>query len=730
MNKEDIKLRTDRILSDVRKYNPCSDVEELRRAIDFAVSLYNGFIPEDRNDMLLQVFDVADFLTRMRMDCNGIMAALMQPALDSKIVRLEEIAEKIDSETAFLTEGIQKLFEITFRSQQQAQAENFRKMFLALSRDIRMILVRLAQRMEKQKRMSVWADEDRRLGFTRETLQIYAPLANRLGMHWIKANLEEQCFPVLFEDDYRKVSGYVRNYVNRHRADVEKVIEEIKGMMASGGVEGHVYGRIKQNYSIYMKMKAKKLELDEVPDIIAFRIVVACIEDCYKVLGMVHSHWRPIPGSFEDYVAMPKANGYQSLHTLVWGSYDERMEIQIRTEKMNEVAENGVAAHWVYKEGGKLKAEEISKTDWLRRLLEIRMDGSAPEDFIDALQVDFFSDRIFVFTPGGDVQVMQKGATALDFAFAVHSELGYRCCGVRVNHRIVPLRHELQNGDIVEIQTRKEQNPKREWLDFVVTSRARNKIRYAIRTEERERLRENGRLQLEKVFKNFGQNLKKLLQHNKLSGIPEKFKVKDLDELYMQIGESKLNPQDVLRESIPRTELDKLIATERNAADKEKEKEKKKVRRVASGKSPLRIEGLDDIMTHYGKCCNPVRGDDVVGFITRGRGVTIHRSDCIKLKGLSPDRILKAWWNSAESTVMPVRLRIVTQDQTGMLMRLSGIFSTHNINITSASLQQMKKDGTATCYFSIEVKDIHQLDMLSNEIRHQKGVLKVERFGG
>jgi len=730
MNKDEIKSRTNKILSDVRKYNPCSDVEQLRKAIDIAEGLYTHFVPEDRNDVLLQVLDVTDFLTRMKMDCNGIMAALMQPALDSGRIKLDDIAQKLDAETAFLTEGIQKLYEITFRSMQQAQAENFRKMFLALSRDIRMILARLAQRMEKQKRASLFHEEERRLGFTRETLQIYAPLANRLGMHWIKANLEEQCFPILFEEDYHRVAGYIREYVDKHRADVEKVIDEIKNMMTVSTVTGHVYGRIKQNYSVYMKMKAKKLELDEVPDIIAFRVVVNNIEDCYKVLGMVHSHWRPIPGSFEDYIAMPKANGYQSLHTLVWGSYDERMEIQIRTEKMNEIAENGVAAHWVYKEGGKLKADEISKTDWLRNLLEIRMDGNDPEDFIDALQVDFFSDRIFVFTPGGDVQVMQTGATALDFAFAVHTELGYHCTGVRVNHHIVPLRHELKNGDIVEIQTRKEQNPKREWLDFVVTSRARNKIRYAIRTEEREHLRESGRLLLERAFKNYGQNLNKLLRHNKLAAIPEKFKAKDLDELYMQIGDGKLNPQEVLRESIPKNELEKLLVAEKKVVEKEKEKEKKKVRRIASSKSPLRIEGLDDMMTHYGKCCNPVRGDKVVGFVTRGRGVTVHRSDCMKLKGLSPERILKAWWNIAENASMPVRLRVVTQDQTGMLARLSSIFSSHNININSASLQQMKKDGTATCYFSIEIRDTQQLDLLTNELQHQKGVIKVERSGG
>ncbi len=712
------------VVSGLKKYNPDANTELLWMSYKLSSGLYSKHTPADRNDMLAQVLEVCEWLLRMRMDGEGIAAALLQPALDEKLLTSEYIAEHIGPEIEYLAKGVQKLFEIKFHSRKSEQAEAFRRMFLAMSKDIRMILVRLAQRIEKQNRGFFWEDKERLNDFSLETRDVYAPIANRLGIHWMKAQMEEQCFRVILPEDHQYIYSYIDEYRKDHQADVDEAVEDIKRVLSKGDIKARVFGRIKQNYSIYLKMKEKRLQIDEVPDIIAFRIIVPSIEDCYKAVGSVHTRWKPLPGGFEDYIAMPKPNGYQSLHTLVLGSYGERMEIQIRTEGMNNVAENGVAAHWVYKEGGKLKPEEIQKTDLLRNILGDRMEGEDPTDIFDSLKVDLFPDSIFIFTPQGDVQVMRHGSTALDFAYAVHTELGHHCAGAKVNKRIVPLRHELVNGDVVEVISKKTQKPKREWLDFVQSSRAKTKIRHSIRSEERERNREIGRTVLEKEFKDHSQNLNRLIKQGKLIPVPEKFKARDIEEVFMQIGYGKINPRSVLHEAVPGLELPEEEPLKSVELVIPKRKRKKKRR-----KSGLRIEGLNDIMTQYGKCCNPVHGDKIVGFVTRGRGVTIHRSDCSKLKTLEKERIVSAWWEASEEINLPVRLKIGAMDKPGILSKLSGVFTSNSININSAHVL-MSKDGVTTCTFGIEVNDLKQLEKVSSDLMRQKGVFSVNRVAG
>jgi len=727
-------LRLNDILDRVASYHPDPDLDLVKKAYVYSAKVHTGQIRKSGEPYLVHPLEVAGILAELKLDESSVVTGLLHDTIEDTLATKQEIAELFGPEIAELVDGVTKLSQFSAaNSQEEKQAENFRKMVVAMAKDIRVLLVKLADRTHNMRTLDAMKPESQER-IARETLDIYAPLANRLGIQWIKSELEDLSFKYLRPQDWADLSGKVSVVSREKERFVQEVVDIIRGKFAESGLEGaDVSGRVKHVYSIWRKMRELDVEFDQIQDVVGFRVIVASVAECYEALGVIHSLWKPVPGRFKDYIAIPKPNRYQSLHTTVVGPKGERIEVQIRTGEMHRIAEEGVAAHWAYKEKGRdgKGREALSKKDaesfgWLRQLVEFQKELADPREFLETVKVDLFSDEVFVFTPKGAVKSLPRGATPVDFAYTIHSEVGEHTVGAKVNGRLVPLRYKLKNGDTVEILTSPHSHPSKDWLTFVKTSRAQARIRQFTRQAEHRRSIEIGREVAEREFRRFGVTLNKIHKDGTLDKAANALGYRIADDLLAGIGYGKVSPQDVLRQIVPPEKLaEPRPDGEAPATSRLTEIFRKVARRPVTG--GVRISGIEDVLVRYGRCCNPVPGDAIVGFITRGRGVTVHTASCDKVLGIDPERRVDVSWDVKGDLKRPVSLRVVTSDRPGILAEISHIFSQAGVNISQASCRTMTPGERAVNDFEVTIGDLTQLKAVMRSIERIDGVTSVER---
>lgn len=712
----------------VEAYYPDADFAMLRKAHMFAEKAHSGQKRSSGEDYIIHPINVAATLIRLHMDLDTIMAGLLHDVVEDCNVSPQEIEREFNQGVSDLVVGLTKISKIKFKSKEESQIENFRKMVIAMAKDLRVIIVKLADRMHNMRTLQYVSDEKQKK-IAQETLDIYVPLASRLGINSVKSELEDLCLRFLKPEIYYRLAEKVSMKKSERDTYIREVITTIKEKLFEYSLHAEVKGRPKHFYSIYKKMTSRGVDFEQIQDLLAFRVIVSNITECYKVLGIIHSSFTPIPGRFKDYIAIPKVNNYQSLHTAVIGPRAERIEIQIRTNEMDEVAEAGVAAHWKYKEG--LAGKSAPKLDWVQELLEYNKNSENNREILDVIKNDIDLDGVFVFTPKGDVRELRYGATPLDFAYEIHTEVGHHCVGAKINGKIVPLRHILKSGDSIEILTSKTQAPTKDWLNIAKSSKARSKIKQWLLKVERDENRELGRDILEKAFKVFGTNLKLLKKNNELKELFDELHIIDEEELCVHVGTGKLSAKDVI-EHIP--SLKELAAKQDadNIDEKISEietysnKMTNNVRKKTLSDNAVIVDGMSDVMVRMARCCNPIPGDSIVGFITRGRGITVHTTDCNRVDAESLIRTIKVSWNKGFTFTHPVSVRVMTQDKPGILSLISKTINNCGINIRSAMAKSMP-DRKGSFIFEIEVKDYSELLKTISTIESLEEVISVTR---
>ncbi|MFZ9594543.1 MAG: RelA/SpoT family protein [Bdellovibrionia bacterium] len=715
------------ICSKIASYYPEANLEPIKKAYAFAAEAHRGQVRSSGEPYMIHPTEVAQTLADLSLDIPSIITGLLHDTVEDTHATLEQIQAEFGGPISELVDGVTKLSKMTFKTSEEKQAENFRKMILAMAKDIRVILVKLADRLNNMRTLEHLSSQKQKT-IAQETLDIYAPIANRLGISWIKTELEDLCLRYLHPDVYYRLA----QKVSKTKKEREKYIEEVSLILDERlkeyDIKAQVTGRAKHFFSIYKKMERRKADYEQVFDIIAFRIIVDNITECYKSLGVIHAAYKPVPGRFKDYIAMPKANAYQSLHTLVIGPHGERVEIQIRTQEMHQVAEGGIAAHWKYKEG-KFDSRSRENVEWINRLLEWHKDLSDPNEFLETVKIDLFAEDVFVFTPQGEVKQLSHGSTPLDFAYAVHTDVGNKCIGAKVNGKIFPLKHRLKSGDTIEILTSPSQTPSKDWLKIVKSSKAKAKIRAFIKDQERTRAEHLGEELLDKALRSYAQSLSKLLKSGELLKPAARYNIKSETELYVALGYGRISLEDYLKDLLPQEILDKN-SEKPNLEDQSFLKRvfhaaKKRI----ESKNAIRVANLEDVLIRFGRCCNPLPGDSIVGFITRGRGVTIHTGSCNKALDSDQERKVHVEWNVTDKGALRrhVRVRVVSTDEPGLLAMLSQSITGCGVNIASAHIRTTK-DRKAIAVFDIEVSDLTQLQKVTSSLEAKKGVITVERF--
>ncbi len=705
----------------IQSYNPEGDVDVLCKAHEFAAAIHGGQARRSGDPYLSHPMEVATILTELRMDERAIAAGLLHDAIEDTQTTIGEIQARFGDEIADLVDGVTKLSKLPFSTREDRQAESFRKMLLAMAQDIRVIVIKLADRLHNMRTLDPLPEAKRRL-IAKETLEIYAPLAHRLGMAKIKQELEDLGLRHLEPEAYRDLSIQIAEKRGEREVQINQVIEILNRKLAEVDIPCEITGRPKHFYSIHRKMREQGKTLDEIYDLTAIRVISRTVKDCYGALGMIHSLWKPIPGRFKDFIAVPKSNMYQSLHTTVIGPKGEPVEIQIRTHEMHRTAEEGIAVHWAYKEGKATLDETERNFVWLRQLLDWSRDLKDSREFLDTVRIDLFPEEVYVFTPKGDVKALPRGATPIDFAFSIHTDIGLRCAGARVNGRIVPLRYELRNGDIVEIVTATTQHPSRDWLKIVKTSRARSRIRVWIKNQERVRSITLGKELLERQIRKLGKRSPSLLKLKTFPEVLQYYKVRDEEELYAAIGFGRISPRKAALQLLPPEQA-------RAIADEEAKERKPRTKAIEEG---IKIEGVDEILVHFARCCHPLPGDDIIGFITRGRGVSIHAADCPNIGAFryDPERQVRVHWDERFKIAHQVKIRVtIAEDRPGLLAEISTAISSTNANITQAEIK-VTEEKRGLNSFVLEVFDLKQLQEAIQAIRRVKGVMRVERIRG
>ncbi len=714
------------ICSTVSRYYPDANIDLIRKGYEFAEKAHREQKRSSGDPYIIHPTEVAQVLADMRLDTASIVTGLLHDTVEDTSTTLEQIQTLFGKDIAELVDGVTKLNKITFRTNEEKQAENFRKMILAMAKDIRVILVKLADRLNNMRTLE-FLPEPKRILISQETLDIYAPIANRLGMGWIKLELEDLCLRYLHPDSYYKLAQAIAKTRKEREKYIDDVSDIILDKLDEYEIKARIAGRAKHFYSVFKKMERRNVDFDQITDLIAFRIIVDNITECYKALGVIHAAYKPVPGRIKDYIAMPKANNYQSLHTTVIGPWGERVEIQIRTEEMHQVAERGIAAHWKYKEG-KFDTKSNDNVEWVNRLLEWHKDLSDPNEFLETVKIDLFEEDIFVFTPKGEVKQLSLGATPLDFAYSVHTDVGNKCIGAKVNGKIVPLKHKLKSGDTIEVITSTTQSPSKDWLKIVKSSRAKAKIRAFIKQQERERARDLGHELLEKALKLFTQNLSRLEKGGDLLKVGQTLKYRSVDELYVAIGYGHITTDSVIRHIVPKEDIEKKTLTEESKDESFLKKVFKAATKKSESKNAITVANLEDVLIRFGRCCNPIPGDSIIGFITRGRGVTIHSSNCTKALDNDPQRRVDVRWNihSQNKLKLHVKVRVLCQDEPGILALMTQTISSSGVNISSANIRTTK-DRKAICLFDLEVADTVQLQRVLSSLEAKKGVITVDR---
>ncbi|MGC9976696.1 MAG: bifunctional (p)ppGpp synthetase/guanosine-3',5'-bis(diphosphate) 3'-pyrophosphohydrolase [Syntrophales bacterium] len=711
-------LRITDILDKTQSYLSPKEQELIEKAYIFSASVHQGQVRLSGEPYLTHPMEVAGMLADMKLDAATIVTGLLHDTVEDTLATLPQIREVFGQEIGFLVEGLSKISRITFGSRVEHQAENFRKMILAMSSDIRIILVRLADRVHNMRTLQ-FQPPDKQKFIAQETLELYAPLANRLGINWMKVELEDLAFRYLNPEAYDELV----NRLAKKEEEREQYTREVKGIIQKEidkfGLKGEVEGRAKHLYSIYAKMEEQHIDLNEVYDLIAFRIILDTDKEseCYEALSVVHALWKPVPGRFKDYIAMPKANGYRALHTIVIGPYGERVEIQIRNRTMHEWAEGGIAAHWRYKEGRSYISGEDDQIKKLRDLLEVQQELKNPREFMSNLKMALFADEVYVFTPKGDVKAFPKGATPIDFAYSIHTDVGNQCIGAKVNRNIVPLKYELQNGDTVEVITQAGHHPSKDWLKYAVTSRAISKIRTWVKTEERKKSIALGKDLLEKEFKKHHLKFSQIAKSEEIKHLFDEYSVGCLDDLMAIVGYGKVSAKRLVKRFVPEEEVEPADIPV--TAEEKKRKEPSAV--------GISITGIEDIMVRFAKCCNPIPGDEIMGYISRGRGVTVHTINCPNFESMDAERIVDIQWNIKEKQTYPVHMRVVCRDKKGLLAEVSTVISSLDINISHAEVETKPADMQAILSFEVDVNDLQQLNQVLAAIKKLKSVFSVER---
>ena len=717
-----VPVRIEDIEEEVQKYQPGGDLDLLRRGYVFAAKVHQGQERRSGEPYLSHPLEVARILTQLKMDEPTLTAGLLHDAVEDTFATNEEVKEVFGEEIANLVDGVTKISKLSFSTQEDRQAESLRKMVLAMSKDIRVLLIKLADRLHNMRTLDPLEPEKKR-AISQETLDIYAPLAHRLGIAWIKQEFEDLALRYLEADIYKDLVSKVAKKRKEREGEINEVISILQGKLTEMDIKARITGRPKNFYSIFKKMRDRGRLFDEIYDLTAIRVVTLSVKDCYGALGIVHTLWKPIPGRFKDFIAMPKSNMYQSLHTTVIGSQGEPVEIQIRTEQMHRTAEEGIAAHWRYKEG-KTRIDPSDKNFvWLRQLLEWQQDLKDPKEFMETVKVDLFPDEVYVFTPKGDVKELPRGATPIDFAFSIHTDVGTHCTGAKVNGKMVPLRYELRNGDIVEIVASPTHTPSQDWLKIVKTSRAKTKIKQWIKIEQRSRAISLGRAICQKEARRYGKGSTQILKSENLINVEERFGFLNEEDLFAAVGYGKVSPKQIMSKILPPEELPQL-------KELEEAKGKKPGRplqpRIEEG---IKIAGVEDILVKFSKCCNPLPGDEVVGFITRGRGVSVHTADCPNVQQLLYDseRKIKVEWDSDRKGSHQVKIVVlIGKDRPGVLAEISSAISSTNTNIAQAEVK-VTEDRMGRNTFVLEVSDLNQLKAAIAAIQKVDGVIDVER---
>ena len=699
-------------------------LEKIQKAYLYAKQKHSHQTRRSGEPYILHPVAVAEILTSFRVDTSSIISAILHDVVEDTDTPLKEIENEFGSVISSLVDGLTKIGKIKFSSQEERMAENFRKMIIAMAKDFRVILIKLADRLHNMRTLR-HLPVLKRNRISRETLEIYAPLANRLGIYGIKSELEDLCLKQLEYDTYKEIATNLAAKKNER----EEYIVDIKDILETelnkyGFSHAKIYGRPKHIFSIYRKMMGRQLAFKDIHDLFGFRIVLNSIKECYEVLGIVHSMWKPMPGRFKDYIAMPKENLYQSLHTTVIRQNGMPSEIQIRTFDMNNVCEYGIAAHWSYKEKNKkFNASELEKFSWLRQMMEMQKDLKDPNEFLDSLKVDLFEDEIFIFTPKGDVKQLAAKSTALDFAFAVHTDVGSSTVGVKVNGRMVPLRWKVSSGDIVEVLTSNSQKPSKDWLNFVITSKARNKIRSYLRNEQRTTSRKIGKDLLAYELNKRGMSLEKMLLNKKIEHLVTASKENTYDTLLLAIGYGKVNTRELIEKTFfPKEKEENLSQT---IVHEETEAEKKESYKKSSG---VLVSGLDNILVSFSKCCGPIPGEDIIGFITRGRGVSIHNKACSRAFDLDPLRKIDVSWGGGTESqgTHTVYLQVVTQERKGILADVTVAISNCGANIKKAQVK-LEPDLTGVLDFEITLSNLDQFNKVVKVVKNVPNVLYIER---
>jgi len=713
-------IRFEDLTEKVREANPDADIELLRRAYVFSAYEHKGQVRRSGEPYLVHPMEVANILADLRMDVVAVAAALLHDIVEDTPNTIEKVRELFGPQVAHVVEGVTKLSSLQFASSEERQAESFRKMLLAMVDDIRVILVKLADRLHNMRTLH-HLSEDRRQRIAQETRDVYAPIAGRLGMSKMKNELEELAFRHLEPAVYQAL----RVQIESRRKAAEGLIDTLRRQLQAALDDAQIRvvqidGRLKRLWSIHQKLKRQRIPLDQVYDFIALRVITTTVRDCYAVLGIIHQMWSPVPDRFKDFIAMPRPNGYQSLHTSVVGDKGQPFEVQIRSEEMHHVAEEGIAAHWKYKEGRIGDSRDEQYFQWLRQLLEWQQEVRDPQEFMQNLRIELYPEEVYIFTPKGEVKSLPRGATPVDFAYFVHTDVGHRCVGARVNGRIVPLRTTLSNGDIVEILTQAGHKPSRDWLNFVATSRARNKIKHFIHSEEKARSLELGRRLFDKEVRRFGVD-KATVSDEAIATIVNEYGVQKPEDLFAAIGYGKLTARSILA---------RLAGADRLQEKAPDGAITSVVKRVLGGREDrIKVRGVDDLMVYRARCCNPIRGEKIVGYITRGKGVSVHAATCPNVVNLlfDPERRIDVEWDR-EGDTLPyiVRLRIAVADRRGILADVSSRIAEINTNIRDVEAT-VDEDHQGSMRITVEIKDLKHLERVVKSLKSVDGVLGVER---
>jgi len=712
-----LRVRFDELVARVLQQRPGSDPELLRRAFDFAAEQHAGQVRQSGEPYLTHPLEVAHLLADMRLDVTALCAALLHDVVEDTKIPLEQIRERFGEEVARLVAGVTKISRLDLRAPETRQAENVRKVLLAMVDDVRVVLVKLADRLHNMRTLE-FLPEEKQQRISRETLEIYAPIAHRLGMGLIRHELEDRAFRFLEPETALDIEKRVALKSKTHEKFLAEVQQMIRDTMLENGIPAEVQGRVKGLYSLHHKIESQQRPIDQIYDLLAVRVITDTVRNCYAALGVIHQIWRPVPGRFKDYIAMPRPNLYQSLHTTVIHS-GQAFEVQIRTQEMHRIAEQGVAAHWKYKDGKSATAGDDQRIVWMRQLIEWVQEMQEPAEFLSTLRVDLYPEEVYAFTPKGKVIPLPRGATPVDFAYAVHTEVGNTCVGARVNGQMVSLRHALSNGDVVEVITQKGHTPSRDWLTFVRSSRARSKIRHWINLHERDQAVDLGRRLLEKEARNFGVSLKRISEEAVTRVAPD-YGCSRAEDMYAALGYGKVSARQALQKILgedlvpePKEQAPTLVTAVKKA--------------LGLGEPTIQVRGQDDLLVYRAKCCNPIPGDEIVGYITRGRGVAVHNRSCPNVQNLlyESERRIDVEWTGAPEGQFVARLLVLAEDRPGMLAEVTGAIGEAGSNIRT--LETRQEDLHARIEIALEIKDRRQLDRILAAIKRKPGVFNVER---